>query len=307
MVNLAAFAEHAHPFRCMVVGDPGSGKTGAMACFANAGFKLRVIDFDGNPEPLVRWVKPECLKNIDMAFVEDPLRYGMRFVETHGLPEAFQSGWKLLDRWKYTDPYTGEEVDLGQSKDWGPDTIVVLDGTTVMSKAAKRRVMARNNRTPDNFRDSDYGSAMDELEGLFEKLSSLNNRFHAIVLAHLKLVGPADLRKGDDELTKELKEKAAEITPTKLFPAVLGKQLPRSVAGHFPCVVLAEQKFGAGGKFLGRRLSTISKPDLDLKVPAPDLPAELPIEDGMLTIFEAVVGPVSRCLEQPTTHEEKNG
>ncbi len=53
-----------------------------------------------------------------------------------------------MDRWKYTED--GEEVDLGASKDWGPDTVVVLDSLTAMGTAAFRRQMSLMNKTPLN-------------------------------------------------------------------------------------------------------------------------------------------------------------
>ena len=47
------------PLRIMLLGFPGSGKTGSLAPLANAGFKLRILDFDGNLDPMLRRLTPQ--------------------------------------------------------------------------------------------------------------------------------------------------------------------------------------------------------------------------------------------------------
>lgn len=271
--------------RIMIVGYPGTGKTGGLAALANAGYKLRILDFDGNLEPLIQFTDPDKLENIDILSFQDKLRSGQKFVEVAGLPTSFGDAFKAMDRWKYTDE-DGEEIDLGQSKDWGADTVVVLDSLTAMGIAAKRRAMAMLNKTPLNTTQQCWGLAMQDQEAFIEKLTSPANRFHVIVTAHLKMIGPKDITAGDDALTKELKEKAAEVVKTRLFPSALGVALPPMIGGHFPTLILAETEFKAGKD--RRVLRTKPRPELDLKVPAPNIPATLPLEDGLLQIFEAL-------------------
>ncbi len=277
---------NAHPAaRIMLVGFPGTGKTGACAALANAGFKLRVLDFDGNLEPLILFTDNDKLKNIDILSFEDKLRSGQKFVEVAGLPTAFGNAFKALDRWKYTDE-DGENIDLGQSKEWGSDTVIILDSLTAMGIAAKRRAMAMLNKTPLNTTQQCWGLAMQDQEGLIERLTSPLNRHHVIVTAHLKMIGPKDITPSDDPLTKELKEKAAEVVSTRLFPSALGVALPPQIGGHFPTLLLCETEFKAGKA--RRVIRTVPRPELDLKVPAPNVPATLPLEDGLLTIFKAL-------------------
>jgi len=45
-----------------------------------------------------------------------------------------------------------------------------------------------------------------------------------------------------------------------------------------------------------------TRPELDLKVPALDVPATLPIEDGLLTIFEKLTGGIEKCLRNTTAN-----
>ena len=127
---------------------------------------------------------------------------------------------------------------------------------------------------------------MQDQEAFCERLTSKRNRHHVIVTAHLKMVGPKDIEHSDDALTKELKEKTAEIVKTRLFPSALGVALPPFIGGHFPTLVHCDTEFKHGK--VRRVIRTEPQPELDLKVPAPDIPATLPLEDGLLTIFTAL-------------------
>ena len=280
--------------RVMIVGYPGSGKTGALCCLADAGFKIRVIDFDGNYDPLLKFTSEGGLHNIDIVTLEDKMRGGPKCVETSGIPTAFAEGLRMAKHWKYKHPVTGDEVDLGATKDWGRDHILVVDSGTGCGRAAFRRTVAINNRTPMNTRDSDWGLAMGDQDKFMEMLTSTENRFHVIVNFHLKIIGPRDVRKGDSDLTKELKEQVAQLVPHRLFPSALGHALPQTIAEHFPTVLLAESECRQGK--VKRKLITLPRPELDLKVPAPEMPAILPLETGLLTVFEALTGGVEKCL-----------
>src|ERR1700733_9823756 len=131
----------------LVVGYPGTAKTGSLASLLNAGYKLRMIDFDGNADPLLQYADTAMLKNLDIAYFEDRMRSGQSFIEPVGIPTAFANALRQLDDWKTQDA-EGKEVSLGSSSDWGPDTIVVLDSLTKMGDAAFRRAMKLLNKTP---------------------------------------------------------------------------------------------------------------------------------------------------------------
>jgi len=269
----------------LLVGFPGSGKTGSLACLANAGFKLRILDFDGNLEPLLLNTKPDFLPNIDAVFLADTLRGGDKSIEVVGLPSAFRNALKLMDQWKYTEP-DGTEVDLGASKDWGPDTIVVLDGVTNMGVAAFRKAMATLNKTPLTITWKVWGLGAADQAAFIDKLVNKRNRFHLVVTSHLKMVGPKDIEKGDSELTAELKEKIAAIVSTRLYPTALGQVLPQTFAGAFPCTILVEPDYR--GNSARRKLKFMPRPELDLKFPVSSLSTDLDVETGMLKVFQAL-------------------
>lgn len=299
---MSSFAEMADALvaRVMLVGYPGAGKTGSLACLVKAGFKLRIMDFDGNLDPLVRFVPKEFWPNIDVVQLVDTIRGGLKSHEIVGIPTAFADAFRLMDHWKHTTR-SGKVIDLGNPrKDWGPDTIMLLDGLTMMGRAAFRRTCAMMNRNAFNTRRQDWGTAMADQEAFLEKLRSVNNRFHVVATAHLKIIGPKGEEKADTDLTIELKEKAAEIVPTRLYPSALGRELPPTIGGLFPTLLLVETD--SKGSKAKRVIRTIPRPELDLKVPALDVPATLPIEDGLLTIFNKLTGGIERCLKHTTTN-----
>lgn len=290
------------PFRGMIVGYPGMAKTGGLASLVDAGYKLRVLDYDGNTLPLLQYVtKRENLKNVDIVYLEDKLRNGQKFIETTGVPTAFANGLNLLDEWKYKEE-DGTEINLGRSKDWGCDTIVVLDSMTSMGQAGFRRQMSLMNKTPLNTTQQMWGISMQQQEAFIEKITSSTNRFHVIVLAHLKMIGPRDIQAADDETTKELKKRVADLVETRLFPNALGQGLPPIIGGHFPILIEATTNIKAGKTT--RVFKTVPRADLDLKLPLRLNKGEYPIETGLAEIFAELAPPLGSCLAEVSPEGE---
>jgi hypothetical protein len=283
-------------FRGLIAGYPGAGKTGALAALVNAGFKLRIIDFDGNPESVIQYTKPELRANIDYISFEDKLSLQGAVIAPVGMPTAFPNAWRALDDWKYPDP-NGEVVDkaggrwtsLGASKDWGSDTIVVLDGITGISSASMAYARAAMNKTVMNTTRAVWGVAANNVEQFLSRCTSMYNKHHFIAIAHLKPIGPEGEQDGDSDFTKQLKEEKAALIPTKLFPTAVGRQLPQHIAGHFPIVIAAEVKSIGNGK-VKRTLSALAREDQTTKLPVADLAGlgEQPIDTGLLAIFDAL-------------------
>ena len=139
MANALDLIQAIPPVRMLLVGYPGSGKTGSLVSLLNAGFKMRVLDFDGNLEPVFTFAQRDKLANLDILQLKgaDAVKMGSHVIEANGVPHAFADAVRAMDRWTYK---RGEEtIDLGSSKDWGPDTVVVLDSLTSMGEAALLR------------------------------------------------------------------------------------------------------------------------------------------------------------------------
>lgn len=291
------------PFRGMLVGYPGAGKTGALVCLLNAGFKLRILDYDGNLDPLLAFANPAMLKNLDAVRLQDKMGISgpTGTMEPVGIPQAYATGVRLLDNWRYPNP-DGSITDLGASKDWGSDTIVVLDSTRTMGDAAYRRAMKMSNKTLMNTTDRVYNLSMTEQQNFLTRLANSGNRFHVIIMSHLKMISPKEPRKGDSPITEKVKEQIAEILPTRLYPWVLGWQLPQTIAGDFSTILEVVSVVKAHQ--VKRVIRWAPRTELDLKLPADmgDL-KELPIETGMLEIFKRV-SPASVAMVQASNTQE---
>lgn len=287
-MNASKMAKNA-PVRALLTGFPGTGKTGCLAALANAGFKLRVLDFDGNPESLLQYSTRAGLKNIDIMSFEDPQAFVGNYVGTKGPPMAFIKCLKALDSWKYTDP-DGAEVDLGASASWGPDTVVVLDGLTGLSQACFARAQAMMNKNPTNTTQAVWGLAIQDQANFIRRLTAAGNRHHVVAISHLKMIGPKAIEQGDNQSNAELKERLIDLVPTRYFPTALGQQLPQTICGEFPIVLNAT--VNVKGPKVKRALRFQPVEEMDLKLPAPAKAleglADLGVEDGMLRVFDAM-------------------
>lgn len=284
MANAAKLSQST-PIRTLLVGYPGAGKTGSLVSLINAGYKLRVLDFDGNIRPILMFSEPDKLGNVDVVTLQDEMRMGAQVIETKGLPKAYENACKMMTEWKYKDGST--DVNLGRSADWGPDTIVVLDSLTSMGTACMNRALSIGNRTPLSVRQSDWGVAINMQRAFLELLLSSTNNFHVVCLAHLKMITPKAVEKADEDTAKQLKQQLVELIPARLYPSALGQGLPTDIAKMFDTVMLVERQVQNGKN--KRVMTTKVGAELDVKVPLKSFPDTLSIDDGMLQLFRALV------------------
>jgi hypothetical protein len=297
MANAAKLALH-QPFRGLIVGFPGMAKTGLLSDLVNMGYKLRVIDYDGNEQSLLMYSDKEKLVNVDIVHLEDRLRNGERYVEPIGIPTAFKDGLDLMDRWKYKEE-DGTEVDLGKPSDWGCDTVVVLDSLTRMGDASMRRQMSLANKNPGNMTDGLWGTAMGQQDAFIERITSNKNRFHVIVIAHKKIVKPDAPRKGEDDTANRIKEELAELIAPRYYPSALGKVLAMNIASRFPIVIEADTEEKAGKT--ERIIRVLPRPELDLKLPSLNVAKfnGMKVSDRPLgKIFAELTPPLDQCLAE---------
>lgn len=296
MANLAKMKADGVPFRGAIIGYPGSAKTGSLAALANAGFKLRVIDFEGNFEPLINYIKPEFHKNVDIVTVQDPmvLEKGAKNIMPAGTPMAFNKAMELGKHWKYKDT-DGEEVDLGKPIDWGPDTVLAVDSLTAMGEAAFFRALNYANATLSYVPPAVYGATVNDLSQGIKLLSRANRRHHFIILGHLRMLGPDDYIKMDEKDTKghadlkpirdaKLEAIAADLLPVRLYPVGATKNQSPLILKDLPIVLLAENIVSQGKS--KRVLWTRTTKPLDLKFPVENAPERVDIEDGLAKLFK---------------------
>lgn len=248
--------------KLLMIGDSGAGKTGSLTSLVQAGYHLRILDWDNGLDSLSSQVRARCADktaNVDFHTLRDRYKGTAAGVVVDGMPTAFVNGMKLLDRWG----------DLGVPASWDSNHVVVVDSLTFMSQCAFNHSAALNPGAKD--RRQIYGHAQDSVEHAIALLTSEAFQPNVIVIAHTKYLERPD-------------------GTTKGFPTAVGQALSPKIPTYFNSVALCETV--GVGKGLQRVLRTTSTAMIDLKNPAAFAMSEvLPIETALATFFDTVKNP----------------
>lgn len=272
--------------RILLMGDSGSGKTGALASLVKAGYKLRIQDYDNNLDVLTKFLTPEEYATVEYVTLTDKLKsLSTGTVVPDGTPNAIQRGQNLLDKWHYwhnaetNELVTKEppkevrsdwtEYDLGPVHSWSSDEILVIDSLTFHGHAAMRRELNINNRSHTRAQRQDWGAAMDLQERTLQILEQDRYACQVIVNSHVKYV------ELDDNTRRP-------------YPSALGSALPPNVGTYFNAMLLMDVR--GTGSSVKRTIKTVPHQSFPLKNPDPHrVPAELDISDGLAKYFKIVL------------------
>lgn len=268
--------------RMLLGGYPGSGKSGSLASLINAGFKVRVLNFEGkNGIVGAKFAdRAAVLANLDVITLADNIGMGAQFMQPVGIPAAFDGALKALKDWKTTDG------SLGPAADWGPDTILVIDSMTTLSEAIMNRARVKMNKTPTNMTQQVWGLAREDLRNFIKVINADSNRFHVIVMSHLQMIAPTAVDSTEDTTDQETLRDIARLLPTRIYPIAMTKNQSQTIAGGFSSFIRAEKVYKNGKE--ARVLKIEGGEEIDLKLPTKGVSSTLPIESGLLTIFEAL-------------------
>ncbi len=243
--------------KMLLIGDSGTGKTGACASLVKDGYKLRILDFDnkvaGGILPIiVKRDSPANLRNVEFESLRDKFKGSAAGPIADGLPTAFTKGLALLDKWS----------DGTVPAAWGPDTILIIDSLTFLSDAAYNWAKGMNPSAKDP-RQWFY-SAQQAVEGTLAMLTSASFGANVIVIAHVSWQDRPD-------------------GSMKGYPASVGKALGPTIPAYFENMALCETMAGK------RTMKFVPTALVDLKTPA-QMPANAPIETGLSTFFKTLRG-----------------
>ena len=288
--------------RLMALGRPKSGKTGLLVSALRAGFRVALMDWDNNADPLQAFA-PELHDRLGVVTLRDKLyRRADGSISALGKanqrvePQAFLRAARALDDWGKLDP----DHDWGPAEDWGPDTILAFDSLTGCGDAAFNLAMFLNNRDVGKIRRQDWATAMRLEDALLEDLVGPAYNCHLYVTAHLKLVGPKtedDQEKDDDDLRTARHAIAvaqAQTLPTRYYPTALGRALPQEILRRVPATILVDST--SEGRKVYTRPPVIDGQSMpvDLGVPGlldgKPLAASLDHATAILDIMQAVCG-----------------
>lgn len=245
--------------KALLIGDSGTGKTGACASLVRDGYKLRIWDYDnkiaGGILPiLIKRDAPDKLQNVQFEPLRDNLKSSGLGPVLDGVPQAFTRGLALLDKWS----------DGTIPKTWGPDTILVIDSLTRMADAAYNWAKGMNPSAKDP-RQWFY-SAQQVVEGTLSMLTNDSFKVNVLVIAHVSWVDRPD-------------------GTMKGYPASIGKALGPDIPTYFENMALCQTMAGK------RTIQTVPTALVDLKNPAAfRMAPQLPIETGLADFFKTLKG-----------------
>jgi hypothetical protein len=243
--------------KLILIGDSGTGKTGALASLVKAGYRLRVWDYDnkvaGGILPII--LKRECpdkLKEVEYVALRDEYRATTTGPAYDGVPKAWPEGMALIDKW----------TDGSKPKDWGPNTIAVFDSITMMGDAAFNWISAMNPSVKDPRQW--YGNAQKGVDKMLAIMSSVHFKTNVIAISHVNWVNRPD-------------------GTMKGYPSSIGQALDPYIPTYFENMALCETN--AGKRYIRVTPTAL----VDLKSPAAfKLVPQLPVETGLATFFETL-------------------
>ncbi len=238
------------------IGDSGTGKTGALTSLVAAGYKVRVLDMDNNLDVLRHYVREQCpdkIANVDFETLRDAYKATAQGPVVAGAAKAFVNSLKLLEKWgDGTDPAT-----------WGPNTILVVDSLSAMSRAAFdwAKGMNPSAKEPRTW----FYAAQQAIESTIALLT--NEAFHCnvIVISHIRW---SETQTGE----------------RKGYPNSLGAAQGPILPRYFGNLILAESS--GSGKNVKRHIKTMRTETIDLKTATPKVDQQLPLETGLATLFQ---------------------
>lgn len=256
--------------KMLLIGDNGSGKTGALASLPHAGFNLRILDLDNGLDVLSNLLRDsKSIYGVDAAGRVEFETITDKMVNRAGrlVPEkatVWQRAIKLLDNWKT------ESADLGPIISWTSNDILVIDSLTMLANAAMNFVLSMNARLGQQPHQSDWYTGQQLLESLLQMLFDSGVRCNVIINCHITYIGE-------------------DNGPQRGYPASLGKALSPKIGTYFNTILMV--KTSGMGSQQKRKIFTNTTGVVELKNPAPNrVKAEYDQNWGLAQFFRDVRG-----------------
>lgn len=267
---MPSLSEHksANSTKLLFIGDSGSGKTGALASLAQAGYNLRIIDLDSGLDVLANLLRDprgpygqEALSRVEYETITDPMKLsGQKLVPSSA--KSWQRACQLLVNWDTPS------AKLGPLVSWGPQDVLVIDSLTMLSNAALQFVLSMNARLGQQPHQSDWYTGQQMIESLLQMLYDDGVACNVIVISHITYIGE-------------------ENGPVHGYPNTLGRALPPKVGRYFNSCLMARTT--GTGTNMKRKILTTNSGVVELKNTAPlRVKAEYPLESGLADYFRDV-------------------
>lgn len=268
--------------KLLLIGDSGTGKTGALASLARAGYNLWIADFDNGTDILAHLLTDDDAASGRVNYIP----FQDEFFELPGtgnLVPISATAWPAfvgsLSKWE----------GRGSVEKWGGKDILIIDSLNFAGKAALRHIQQLNSRLRNPPRWQDYYEAQRLVENLCAKLYSASIKCNVICLSHIREIG-----KQQDVTDDKGRVQTIELADTvKGYPETgTGRALSPTIGRYFNAVLMADiQGTGMATK---RIIRTVPWGNVGLKNSAPkQVKDQYPIETGLADYFAAVRGPAA--------------
>jgi AAA domain len=283
----------------LLIGDSGSGKTGALASLAQAGFNLRILDLDNGLDILQNLVfgpnSPYPLAATPGRITFETLTEPMKNIAGRVVPAkatVWQDTIRMLDCWQeydrgpdgkpVLDPSTKKPIiskDLGKLSTWTEKDILVIDSLTMLATAAFNFDAQLNGKLGIEWTQNEHrraiGRAQDFIEKLLQLLYDRSICCNVIVTSHITYVQDQGTAGGSVP---------GEEGPMHGFPSALGRALSPRIPRYFNSVLYVRST--GSGSSARQRIYTRTQGIVNVKSSAPlKVKPEYPIETGLADYF----------------------
>lgn len=251
----------ANIIKMLIVGESGTGKTGALASLALAGYNLWILDFDNGLDILANVLRdtPEAMTRVHYKLLRDKVSMSTGIPRIQTPVSAWKSAGKTLKEWG-VENFTANDI-------------IVLDTLSSASQAAFNEAMAIAGRLNQRPQQSDYGWMADSVLLFMDALTSEDAHYNVIVSTHIKFF------EGSEE----------SQTTARGLPNAKGQQISKDIAKYFNTVLLTRTQ--GSGAATRRILSTQPQGVVEVKTSAPkNVKASYPVESGLASLFEDILG-----------------
>jgi hypothetical protein len=262
----------------LLLGANGSGKTGALASLAQAGYNIRIVDMDNGCDALSDLLGNEkspygreALSHVIYETITDPMRKSSNGKLVPAAAKAWDRAMELINDWgpswkdRAGKPLT---YNLGPLSTWTEQDVLVIDSLTMLGNAAMNKVLMLNSRLGQAPHQSDWYGAQQFLESFFQLIFDEGVQCNVIINCHIKYIGE-------------------ENGPQVGYPDTPGRALSPKMGTYFNTILLARSR--GTGALAKRKIITRSTDGIELKSGAPlALDPEYDLADGLARIFAAI-------------------
>lgn len=247
--------------RMLNIGESGSGKTGALASLAKAGYTLWILDYDNGLDILANLLRDdiEALKRIHYKLLRDTVSMSSGVPKLKPPIHAWKDAGRTLAEWK-ADTFTSNDI-------------IVIDTLTTMSMAAFNEAMMLGGRLNQRPQQNDYGWMADSVLLFIDGLTGDDIHCNVIVNTHIRFLA------GSEE----------DQTTTRGLPNAKGQQIPKDIGKFFNTITLTRST--GSGPATKRIISTQPQGVVEVKNSNPvGVKATYPIDTGMAAMFQDILG-----------------